>query len=326
MPLENLPLSDAAVSNLLDFAPDAMMVVDHEGRIILVNSQAERLFGYSRNELLQQPIEVLIPERFVQPHRKHMAGFLASPTLRPMGAGLELRGLRKDGAEFPIEIRLSPVLTEQGMLVCSVIRDTTEPHKAQEALRWSEVRYRRLFETAKDGILILDANTGQITDVNPFLVEMLGHSHDEFLGKKLWEVGPFKDVMASRAAFEELQQREYIRYEDLPLETKSGQLIEVEFVSNIYQVDGERVIQCNIRDISDRKRAEFALRQSEERYRALFEQDTAGDYIASPGGTILACNAAFARMFGFTTVEEAKQAGIVSLFGGGERYNAFWKG
>jgi PAS domain S-box-containing protein len=209
------------------------------------------------------------------------------------------------------------------MLVCSVIRDTTEPHKAQEALRWSEVRYRRLFETAKDGILILDANTGQITDVNPFLIEMLGHSHDEFLGKKLWEVGPFKDVMASRAAFEELQQREYIRYEDLPLETKSGQLIEVEFVSNIYQVNGERVIQCNIRDISDRKRAEFALRQSEERYRALFEQDSAGDYIASPSGTILACNAAFARMFGFTTVEEAKQAGIVSLFGGGERYNAF---
>jgi len=205
----------------------------------------------------------------------------------------------------------------------SILRNTPDREQVQEALHRSEVRYRRLFETAKDGILILDASTGEITDVNPFLIDMLGYPYHEFVGKKLWEISPFKDVEASRTAFEELQQREYIRYEDLPLETKAGRLIEVEFVSNVYDVDGQRVIQCNIRDISDRKRANVALRQSEERYRVLFEQDTAGDYVASPDGRLLACNSAFARLFGFSTIEEAKQTGIVSLYRDSGEYKAF---
>jgi two-component system cell cycle sensor histidine kinase/response regulator CckA len=206
-----------------------------------------------------------------------------------------------------------------------IMRDARDREQVQEALHRSEVRYRRLFETAKDGILILDGNTGLITDVNPFLTNMLGYSHEEFLGKKLWEIGPFKDFEASRTAFDELQKREYIRYEDLPLQTKLGQLMQVEFVSNVYDVDGQRVIQCNIRDISDRKRADVAFRESEERYRVLFEQDTAGDYIADPDGRLLACNPAFARMFGFSTIWEAKQTGIVLLYRNIEEYGAFLK-
>ena len=101
----------------------------------------------------------------------------------------------------------------------------------------SEVRYRRLFETAKDGILILDADTGKIIDANPFMTDLLGYSHDEFLGKELWEIGLFRDKQASRAAYRELQEKGYIRYEHLPLETRSGQKVEVEFVSNVYQED-----------------------------------------------------------------------------------------
>jgi PAS domain S-box-containing protein len=267
MPEKKLPLSDAVVGALLDSAPDAIVIVDQEGQIVLVNSQTEKLFGYHRNDLLQQPVEVLVPRRFEKKHREHRARFMAAPKLRPMGAGLELRGLRKDGTEFPVAISLSPVQTEQGMLVCSIIRDATDRQQVQDALHWSEVRYRRLFETAKDGILVLDANTGQIADVNPFLTDMLGYSHEELLGRKLWEISPFKDVAASRTAFEELQQREYIRYEDLPLQAKSGRLMDVEFVSNVYEVDGDRVIQCNVRDISDRKRAEEALQRSEKKLR-----------------------------------------------------------
>jgi len=125
-----------------------------------------------------------------------------------------------------------------------------------EALKESEMRYRRLFETARDGILILDAGTGQIADVNPFLLEMLGYSHDEFLDKKLWEIGPFRDVEESRSVFKELQKKKYVRYENLPLETKDGRPIAVEFVSNVYLVNRHKVIQCNIRDITDRKQAE----------------------------------------------------------------------
>lgn len=125
--------------------------------------------------------------------------------------------------------------------------------QAEEKVKASETRYRRLFESAKDGILILDAGTGMIVDVNPFLVELLGFSHEEFKGKKVWELGFLKDVIASQSNFAELQNKGYVRYEDLPLETAGGRRINVEFVSNVYEVDHTRVIQCNVRDITERK-------------------------------------------------------------------------
>ena len=139
------------------------------------------------------------------------------------------------------------------------IEDITERKRIEQEKASSELRYRRLFETAQDGILILNAETGQITDVNPFLIDMLGYSKNEFLGKRLWEIGAFIDARKSREAYKELQKNNYIRYEDLPLETKNGQRMEVEFVSNVYLVNNERVIQCNIRDISERKRLERNL-------------------------------------------------------------------
>ena len=135
-----------------------------------------------------------------------------------------------------------------------------------KSLRESETRYRRLFETAQDGILILDADTGQITDVNPFLEEMLGYSHEQFIGKRLYEIGPFRDIRASLAAFQELQDKGYVRYEHLPLEAKDGRQIDVEFVSNAYWVDQSRVIQCNIRDITKRKQAEEAQSKLESQF------------------------------------------------------------
>ncbi|HEX7406693.1 MAG TPA: PAS domain S-box protein [Candidatus Binatia bacterium] len=131
--------------------------------------------------------------------------------------------------------------------------------RAEEALRSSERRYRRLFETAKDGILILDAPTGQIMDVNPFLLQLLGHSREELVGKRLWEISPFRDVAGNQEAFTRLQAEAYIRYEHLPLEAKDGRRVAVEFVSNSYQENGDRIVQCNVRDISERKRVEEQL-------------------------------------------------------------------
>jgi PAS domain S-box-containing protein len=135
-------------------------------------------------------------------------------------------------------------------------KPTSGPVKA--SLRDSEARYRRLFETAQDGILIIDADTGRIIDVNPFLVSMLGYQRSDFIGKALWRFGPFKDIRANRAAFKDLIRDGYIRYEHLPLETRDGRSIEVEFISNVYLVGRQRTIQCNIRDNSQRKQAERA--------------------------------------------------------------------
>src|SRR5690349_4760755 len=140
----------------------------------------------------------------------------------------------------------------------NVVNDDESPARdqTQSRLRISELRYRRLFEAARDGILILDAVTLKITDVNPFMTELLGYSHAEFLGKELWEIGLFGDKEASQEAFKELQRTGYLRYEDLPLQATSGKLRDVEFVSNVYEENSHQVIQCNIRDITDRKRAE----------------------------------------------------------------------
>jgi PAS domain S-box-containing protein len=137
----------------------------------------------------------------------------------------------------------------------AIKQDITEKTCTQEALQASELRYRRLFESAKDGILILDAVSGQIVDVNPFLIEMLDYSKEDLAGKELWEIGVFKDMLGSKAAFVELQQQGYIRYENLPLVTRGGLVKEVEFVSNSYLAGKSRVIQCNIRDITEHKRA-----------------------------------------------------------------------
>lgn len=123
-------------------------------------------------------------------------------------------------------------------------------------LRKSEARFRRLFETAQDGILLLDAKTGKITEANQFLLDLLGYDRGELLGKRLWELGFLKDREAAKAAFSALQRTGYVRYDDLPLETKDGRHMEVEFISNVYSVGSQRVIQCNIRDVSERKRIE----------------------------------------------------------------------
>jgi PAS domain S-box-containing protein len=135
-------------------------------------------------------------------------------------------------------------LTEQAAL-------RSERVEAQsEALRSSEISYRRLFESARDGILILDAETGRVADVNPYLVELLGFSHGEMVGKTVGELSPFRDIVSNQAMLERLQQDGYVRYDDLPLETRDGCHIAVEFVSNVYQAGDQKVIQCNIRDIS----------------------------------------------------------------------------
>jgi PAS domain S-box-containing protein len=179
------------------------------------------------------------------------------------------------GRETPASIGPSPGPRED-TLVSVEVGEITVRKGAHDALQASESRYRRLFEAAQDGILILDFTTGRVSDVNPFLINLLGYPQDELVGKNLWEIGPVRDISASRTAFADLQTQGIIRYDDLPLETKDGRRIAVEFVSNVYWVGGTQVIQCNIRDISRRKQAEEALRRSDEQLQQASKLEAVG--------------------------------------------------
>ena len=183
------------------------------------------------------------------------------------------------------------------------IEDITGRKQLAGAVAHSEVRYRRLFEAARDGILLLDPDTCKITDANPFMVELLGYTLGELVGKELWEIGLLSDEQASREAFRDLQLKGSIRYEDLPLQSKSVKRREVEFVSNIYQENGRKVIQCNIRDITERKLAEKAQRESEAWLRAIFDGSLDGIVVADNDGRYVEANPSGCRLFGLAKDE-----------------------
>lgn len=178
-----------------------------------------------------------------------------------------------------------------------------------EALRASELSYRRLFEAAQDGILILDAVTGRINDVNPFLVNLLGFSHGEMVGKTVGELSPFKDIESNQTILDRLQSDGYVRYENLPLETKDGRKIAVEFVCNVYQAGEFSVIQCNIRDITVRKRTEKALLESKRFLQSTLDALTSHIAILDEHGTIIEVNAAWSA-FGLKNNFMASRCGV----------------
>jgi len=185
---------------------------------------------------------------------------------------------------------------------------TLKREHTDDALRVSEARYRRLFETAQDGILILDAQSGMITDVNPFLTALLDYTRDDFLGKTLWDIGAFRQIQESKAAFRELQNKEYIRYENLPLETRSGRRVNVEFVSNVYDESGKRVIQCNIRDITARKQGEALLHESQQRLAGIIASATDSIITVDEQQRVVLFNAAAGKMFGCSEAEAVGQS------------------
>ncbi|MCK9604472.1 MAG: PAS domain S-box protein [Candidatus Omnitrophica bacterium] len=244
---EEILASHAVIDNI----GIGLSLSDKKGRFVIFNSGMQKITGYTMEEINKQGLDVVLYPDLKE--RQKAISRLSEITPEKGISNVETIIKVKDSSERTVSVSTSLIKYKGSEMFLSIWHDITEYKRLQEALQDSETRFRRLFEAAQDGILILKADTGEITEVNKFLVDLLGYSREEFLGRKLWEIGAFIDVDKSKVAFRELQTKGYVRYEDMPLQTKAGRLIDVEFVSNVYEVDHTRVIQCNIRNITEFK-------------------------------------------------------------------------
>jgi PAS domain S-box-containing protein len=297
--LQNQLLAARDYAESINEAVPPLLVLDENMRVQTANKSFCKAFKISARQALNRPVYQLgngqwnIPKlrtllEEVLPKKKIFKDFEVTHEFKEIGRRtLLLSGRQVDGLQR----------------ILLVIIDITDRRQAQAAIEISEIRYRRLFEAARDGILILDPDTRKITDANPFMSELLGYPRAELLGKELWQIGLLKDEKANQSAFRELQKKHFIRYEDLPLQNKTGQRREVEFVSNLYDEAGRNVIQCNIRDITERKHAEALLRASEKRFHAIFSQATAGIAQADLNGRFTLVNKCYCDIVGRTAEE-----------------------
>lgn len=290
---------DVMYRNLVQTANSMIVQWRQDGTITFFNDYAQSFFGYSENEILGMNINLLLSKK-----ETPASDVVREIVSKPEGFVINIsENIRKDGRVAWVMWTNKPEYNDKKELVAilSVGSDITELKQAAVLIEASEIRYRRLFETAQDGILILDAQTGKIIDVNPFMIYLLGFSYDQFLGKTIWDIGFFRDLIPNKDKFLELQSQKYLRYEDLPLETADGKRIDVEFVSSVYEIAGKKIIQCNIRNITEHRQAEALIEASELKYRRLFEASQDGILILdAQTGMIENVNPLMISLLGFS--------------------------
>jgi PAS domain S-box-containing protein len=288
---------------------DGVIVTDTESRITFMNPAAEKLTGWSQSEALQRNLNEIInivSERSSQVVENTLARAIREGAV--VGLANHTILIAQDGCEWPIDD------TGQLVGVVLVFRDISNTRKEEQDLEISEVRYRPLFESAHDGILILDSVTTKVLEVNPFMADLLGYPREHFWGRALREIGVFKDAEVSKKAMAILQRLGRIRFEDLPLQHRDGRHIPVEFVNNVHQEGRQNVIQCNIRDLTGRKYLadDLAKARQEAETANLSKSEFPANMsheIRTPMGAILG----FTEMLRINTPEECAQIGCVRI-------------
>jgi PAS domain S-box-containing protein len=309
---EKNQLTSEYLDILLDHARTPIIIWDSFLFINRFNHEFEKLSGYESSEVIGKPIKILFPKDKAD----SIIDLLKNNLNDKNSEAFEIDILTKNKNIKTVLWNSTSIFDkEDRSIVATIAQDITARKQTTDKLVSLETRYRRLFESAKDGILIIDAETGKIIDVNPFLIELLGCTKEKFIEKEIWEIGFFKDIAANKEKFLELQKKEYVRYDNLPLETFDGRKINVEFVSNVYPVNHRKVIQCNIRDITKRKLSEELLHESEEKYRSFFESSMDAILLTSPDGKIFSANKAACVMFGYSEEEFIKlgRTGVVDV-------------
>ncbi|HME36131.1 MAG TPA: PAS domain-containing protein [Candidatus Sulfotelmatobacter sp.] len=252
------PLSDDC-RVLLDAAPDAMLIVNGDGEIVIANPTAERLFGYSAAEFEGRAVESLIPGRLREQHELHRANYMSHPQARPMGAALELLAQRSDGTEVPVDISLSPLNTDHGAFVLLAIRDVTGRRRTEEGLRKSEREYRALFENANDSIMIFELESETILDANPKACEIYGFTRDEFIGMSLKSLTV--DVPRGEEGLRQLLQTGSCRDYHTVHIRKDGTPMSIVANSALLERNGRKVVLSIDRDDTERIRAQAEREQ-----------------------------------------------------------------
>jgi PAS domain S-box-containing protein len=248
---EELEQSRQQFSDLYEFAPVGYFSFDGKGIIVAVNLTGSLQLGVEKKALLKRAFTSFMNQDDSDLFYLHLQKVFTTNSKQTCALTL----FQENGKPFYAQLDTVPAFADPAKkpLCQTTVTDINDRRELEEALKVSETRYRRLFEEAREGILLFDAETGKITEVNPFLMEMLGYSQAELLGKKLWELDCFKDIKASKDAFHNLRKRGYLRYDDLPLETSKGRKIAVEFICTTFQANNKRVIKCNVRDTTNRK-------------------------------------------------------------------------
>ncbi len=300
--LNNSSESDAKYRGLLEAAPDAMVVVNQGGEIVLVNVQAEKQFGYRRDELFGQKVKNIIPEGFAERLIADATRSTADALAQQMGMGIELSGRRKDGSDFPIEIMLSPLESAEGILVTAAIRNISVRRAAEEHLVQMESRYRGLLEAAPDAMVVVNQG-GEIVLVNVQAEKQFGYRRDELVGQKVKNIIPegFAERLiadATRSAADALAQQMGMGIE-LSGRRKDGSDFPIEIMLSPLESDEGILVTAAIRNISARKAAEEHLVQMESRYRGLLEAAPDAMVVVNQGGEIVLVNVQAEKKFGY---------------------------